>query len=52
LVGDLPQIDAIRARRQIQIGALPNSLRGPSAIDVYPIAYSQTLEEAAKSLGL
>ena len=52
LNGELPTLDAIRERRRSQVTALPDSLRGPDASGVYPIAYSEALEREAGRLGL
>jgi nicotinate phosphoribosyltransferase len=52
LVAPLPSLDAIRGRCREQLAALPDSLRGVDAEAVYPLAYSDILEDEAKRLGV
>lgn len=52
LAAPLPRLDAIRARCRSQIADLPDSLRGPDAVGVYPVTYSDALEDEAERLGV
>ena len=52
LVEDLPTLEAIRARCRSQVGRLPDHLRALDVDAPYPISYSESLEAAARGLGL
>jgi len=52
LVGELPSLGAIRDRCRVQVAALPDSIRGLDSSGVYPISYSDALEDEAARLGL
>jgi nicotinate phosphoribosyltransferase len=52
LVASLPGLEAIRERRACQVAALPEGLRGVSAVGTYPIQYSDALEAEATRLGV
>lgn len=49
---DLPSFESIRERCRKQVASLPDSLRGVGAAGVYPITYSDVLENEASRLGL
>jgi nicotinate phosphoribosyltransferase len=50
LAQDLPALDAIRARCQAQVSALPKRLLALDALADYPISYGQALEADARRL--
>lgn len=50
LVKPLPRLDAIREYCREQIASLPESLLGPDAKPLYPLAYSFSLEAEAERL--
>ena len=52
IVAGLPSLDAIRSRCREQTAALPDDLRGLDATGSYPVSYGESLEEAARKLGL
>ena len=52
IVAPLPRLDAMRLHCREQLAALPDSLRGPDAEPLYPMAYSFALESEAERLGL
>jgi len=52
LAKELPTLESIRDRCQVQIAALPDSLRGVDSGADYPITYSDALESEATRLGL
>jgi nicotinate phosphoribosyltransferase len=52
LAGPLPRLDAIQEYCRLQRESLPESLRGVHAEPVYPIAYSDALEQEAERLGV
>lgn len=52
ILGELPSIEGIRARCREQLASLPDSLRGLDAPPVYPMAYTDALEQEAERLGL
>ena len=52
LAADLPRLDAIREHCRVQLGALPDSLRGVDARPSYRPEYSEALEAEAARLGL
>jgi len=52
LVAPLPNLEAIRGHCRRQLADLPDDLRGLDASAVYPLSYSETLQEAGAALGL
>jgi nicotinate phosphoribosyltransferase len=50
LVGELPDLETIRARCADQLAALPEKLKDLDAISDYPISYSDLLEADARRL--
>lgn len=52
LVRPLPTLEAVRARCRAHLAALPEALRGVDAGAVYPLAYSEALEDEAVRLGV
>ncbi len=52
LVAPLPSLEAIRERCRLQLAALPDNLRSLTSAPVYPITYSDRLEDEARKLGV
>jgi hypothetical protein len=48
----LPALEEIRSYCRGQLDALPASLRGVDATGVYPLTYSDALEDEAVRLGV
>ena len=52
LAAPLPNLESIRQRCRDQLASLPATLRGIDASAVYPLVYSDILEDEAKRLGV
>jgi nicotinate phosphoribosyltransferase len=48
LIEPLPSLETVRARCKKQIESLPDALKKPNADEVYPVTYSDFLEDSAR----